>query len=154
MNIIGFRNSPSQLRYAILAIDGNEISFRNASGEHALSYPKNIVAIPEKLDWLYKEVIRVLDHNCGIRMCALKCNEYLKKESKSTRYTSYADSIVMLACRMHNIPIEHFLYKQIQLTRSEVLDFAQNIAGKSDKLWNDQIADAIAVAYYVGTNYG
>lgn len=150
MKVIGFRNSPTHVRYAVLEVEGNKASFLNASGEHILKYPQSIDDVPDKLDWLFKEVNRVFNLNVETKFCALKCNEYNRSEKTSTRYTAYADAIVLLASRMRSIPVQYFLYKQIHLTSSDVMNFAEAKAGKCNKRWDTQIADAIAVAYCLG----
>lgn len=154
MKVIGFRNSPTLVRYAILDIHGDKVSFKNARGEHILEYPLSIDNVPDKLDWLFKEVTRVFELYDDTKLCALKCNEFIRRETTSTRYTAYADAIVLLASRMRSIPVEYFLYKQIGLTSSEVMTFAEAKAGTCNKRWDTQIADAIAVAYCLGAKNG
>lgn len=150
MKIIGFRNSTTCLRYAVLEWSGDNVSFKNNNEEHSLKYPKELESSEQKLKWLYDEVSRILRKNPDIEAVGLKVSEYGRAEKKSTRFTSYADAMVFLVCGQNQKDIHEFIYTQLPTTSAKVKDYAENLVGKTDKYWDTQIADAIAVAYSVG----
>jgi len=146
MKIIGFRNSTNCLRYAILNWDGEIVSFKNKVGEHSLKYPAGLENTDQKLKWLHDEVTRILTKNPDAECVGLKVSEYGRAEKKSSRYTSYADSIVFLTCAQNNLSIYDFIYSQLPTTSQKVKAYAEGLSGKTDKYWDTQISDAIAVA--------
>ncbi len=147
MKIIGFRNSTTSLRYAILEIDNGKVQFLNANQEHCIKYPKEIEASSGKLDWLYDEVCRILRKHPDTDLVAIKTNEYGRAEKKSTRFTSHADAVTMLACAKNNKDVVDYIYSQLPTSSAKVKEYSENLAGKSDKYWDAQIADAIVAAY-------
>ena len=48
-----------------------------------------------------------------------------------------------------NLPVEMLLYRAIGTKRDEVKEFAENNVGRGEPYWNEQMADAIAVAFAV-----
>ena len=46
--------------------------------------------------------------------------------------------------------IAEYVYSQLPVSSTSVKNYSEDLAGKSDKYWDNQIADAIAVAYAVG----
>lgn len=149
MKIIGFRNSTTSLRYALLEWDGKNATFLNRTDEHCLKYPKEISSIPAKLKWLSDEIDRIIRKNKDIEYVGVKVSEYGRAEKKATRFTSYADAIIFLVCEKNNIPTQEYIYSQLPTTSKDVKGYAEKIAGETDKYWDAQIADAISVAYAV-----
>jgi len=147
MKIIGFRNSTTRLRYAVLEINDNGVEFKNANGEHCIKYPKDIEDNPQKLNWLFDEISRILRKHSDAICCAIKTSEYGRAEKKATRFTSQADAVTILASVRDGKEITDFIYSQLPTSSAKVKDYSEGLAGKTDKYWDAQIADAIAVAY-------
>lgn len=147
MKLIGFRNSTTSLRYAVMEIEKDHIAFLNASDEHCIKYPKEIEDSAKKLEWLFDETCRILRKHPDTACCAIKVSEYGRVEKKSSRFTSHADAVTMLACAKGNKNIFDYVYSQLPTSSAKVKDYSESLAGRSDKYWDAQIADAIAVAY-------
>lgn len=151
MKLIGFRNSTTSLRYAVLEQTDDNLSFVNSDSEHTIKYPTEYEDGPEKLNWLYDEVCRIFRKNSDIHSCGIKINEFGRSEKKVTRFTAHADAITTLACVKSGHSITEFLYSQLPTSSAKVKAYSEKLAGKTDKYWDTQIADAIAVAYAVRT---
>lgn len=149
MKLIGFRNSTTSLRYAVLELADDNLSFVNSGSEHVINYPTEYEDGPEKLNWLYDEVCRILRKNSDIYSCGIKVSEFGRPEKKATRFTAHADAITTLACVKSGHSIAEFLYSQLPTSRAKVKEYSEKLAGKTDKYWDAQIADAIAVAFAV-----
>ena len=146
MKILGIRTAPTVVRYAILDWNGNNTVFVNANAENKLDFPAGISNSAAKLHWLYQELERILRQNPTIERIAIKINEYGRVDSITTRDAAYLDAIVLLIAEEKTIPIEMLMYKSIGTNRNKVKSYSQSICGLSTNYWNEQIADAIAVA--------
>lgn len=148
MSVIGFRASAKEIRYAILESDAEgNIIFINKDMENRIKYPANIDRIEDKLEWVKSEIDRIFRINPNIERAYVKMNEY-GTESSVTRETTYIDSIFLLSAKEHNIPIERRLNSQISSTAAKAKEYAERRVGKTDKYWNNAIADAVLVAFW------
>lgn len=147
MKVIGIRSSSIEIRYAVLEkVNDNNIIFLNRSSENKLVYPAGIEELQAKLKWVKDEFDRIFRQNNDIEKIILKMNEYAGTESGAKRETSYTDAIILLVAAENNIPIERRLYSQIGATSKQVKDRAESIVGRTEKYWNDKMADAIQCA--------
>ena len=148
MSVIGLRATAQEIRYAILESDavGNVI-FANKNTENRIKYPATIDRVEDKLQWVKSEVDRVLRINPNIERIYVKMNEY-GTESSTKRETTYIDSMFLLSAKEHNLPIERKLNSQIASSAAQAKEHAERRVGKTDKYWNNAIADAILVAYW------
>ena len=150
MKVLGIRNAPQKLRYAVMNWDGQRATLVNSSLENMLVLPASITSLKDQIFWLYQELERVLRHHSIIDKIAIKPNEYRPgRESAASRSAAYFDAIVFLIAGKYNIPIESKLYRQIGTNRGEVREFAELNVGRTDTYWDDQMADAIAIAWAV-----
>jgi hypothetical protein len=147
MKVLGIRTAPKQLRFALLKIDGTNIDFLNQNAEHMIKVPAGVTKVEEIIHWQKSEVDRILRQNQDIDLIAIKTSEYARSDTKSTRLASYLDAAVLLASRDANMPVCTRLYSQIGAKRKNVKERAESIVGATDKYWNEQIADAIMVAW-------
>lgn len=148
MRIIGLRASAQEIRYAILDTDVNgNIVFVNKDLENRIKYPATIDKVEDKLHWVKSEIDRILRVNPTIEKVYLKTNEY-GTETATKRETTYIDSIFLLSAKEHNIPVEKKLNLQIESTASKAKEYAESRVGRTDKYWNNTMADAILVAYW------
>lgn len=148
MSIIGLRASAQEIRYAILENDVNgNIVFANKDSENRIKYPANIDRVEDKLHWVKSEMDRILRVNPTVEKVYIKTNEY-GTETATKRETTYIDSIFLLSAKEHNIPVEKKLNSQIASTASKAKEYAESRVGRTDKYWNNTIADAILVAYW------
>lgn len=148
MRIIGLRASAQEIRYAILDTDVNgNIVFVNKDLENRIKYPATIDRVEDKLHWVKSEIDRILRVNPTIEKVYIKTNEY-GTETAAKRETTYIDSIFLLSAKEHNIPVEKKLNSQIASTASKAKGYAENRVGRTDKYWNNTMADAILVAYW------
>lgn len=147
MKVMGIRSSSTEIRYAILEKNnGSDIIFQNRDYENKLVFPAGIEDLQVKLKWVKEEFDRIFRKNNDIEKIILKMNEYAGTENGAKRETTYTDAIILLVAAEYNIPIERKLYSQIGATSKQVKDRAESIVGRTDKYWNDKMADAIQCA--------
>lgn len=148
MSIIGLRASAQEIRYAILDTDDSgNVMFANRDSENRIKYPATIEKVEDKLQWVKSEIDRILRVNPAIERIYIKTNEY-GIETAAKRETTYIDSIFLLSAKEHNIPVEKKLNSQIASTASKAKEYAESRVGRTDKYWNNTMADAILVAYW------
>lgn len=148
MSIIGLRASAQEIRYAILNTDDSgNVVFANKDSENRIKYPATIEKVEDKLQWVKSEIDRILRVNPAIERVYIKTNEY-GTETAAKRETTYIDSIFLLSAKEHNIPVEKKLNSQIASTASKAKEYAESRVGRTDKYWNNTMADAILVAYW------
>lgn len=148
MSVLGLRASAQEIRFALLEkSESGNISFLNQDGENRLKYPTSIGRIEEKLYWVKSEIDRILRINPNVDKICIKTNEFSGTENTAKRETAYVDAIFLLCAKEHNIPVEKKLYSQIGSSAARVRESAERMVGKTDKYWNDKIADAVLVAY-------
>lgn len=147
MKVLGIRTAPKQLRFALLKFDGTNIDFINQNAENLIKVPAGITEVEDIIHWQKSEVDRILRQNQDIDLVAIKTSEYARSDTKSTRMASYLDAAVLLASKDANIPVCTRLYSQIGAKRTNVKEHAESKVGATDKYWNEQIADAIMVAW-------
>jgi len=153
MQILGIRTSPSTVRYAIFDWDGTSGRLLNAGGETKLDFPADKTTIATKLHWLREELNRVLRQNPGVTKMAIKCNEYGRGgEKASSREAAHLDAAALMVAGERMLPVEMLVYRSIGTKRDEVKAFAETNVGRVDPYWNEQIADAIAVAWATRNN--
>lgn len=145
--VIGFRVSTQEIRFALLEKEGNEIVFINRENENRLKYPATINSIEDKLLWVKSEIDRILRINDNISKIIIKTNEFAGTENLSKRETAYVDAIILLCAKEHNIPVEKKLNSQIGSSATKAKEYAEKRVGKTDKYWNNTMADAILAAY-------
>ncbi|HAU4890818.1 hypothetical protein [Aeromonas hydrophila] len=149
MKVIGIRTAPKQLRFALLEFDEVNILFLNQNSENIIKVPAGVNEVEDIIHWQKSEVDRILRQNKDIDLVAIKTSEYARSDTKSTRLASYLDAAVLLASKDANIPVCTRLYSQIGAKRTDVKEKAESIVGVTNKYWNEQIADAIMVAFAV-----
>lgn len=148
MAIMGIRASAQEIRFAILEKNADgKIIFVNKDDEHRLKYPAAIDEVDGKLMWVKSEIDRVLRKNTNITKFIIKMNEYTGTENSGKRETTYMDAVFMLCAKEHNISVERKLYSQIGSSSTKAKEYAEQRVGKTDKYWNNTIADAILAAY-------
>lgn len=148
MKMIGIRASAQEVRYAILEKnEKGQISFVNQNGEHCLRFPSTIEEIGDKLLWVKREFERVFRQNPDISVAIIKTNEFAG-ESNAKRETSYMDAILLLTCTELGIPAYKRLYSQIGTSSNKTKEHAEDRVGKTDKYWNNTIADAINCVFW------
>lgn len=147
MKVLGIRTAPKQLRFALLEINGDNIDFLNQNTENLIKLPAGVTEVEDILHWQKSEIDRILRQNPDIDLVAIKTSEYARSDTKSTRLASYLDAAVLLASKEVNVPVYTRIYNQIGAKRSNVKEHAESRVGTTDKYWNEQIADAIMVAW-------
>lgn len=144
--ILGIRNSPIEIRYAVIEKDVEEFKFLNRNDQHKIIFPKSKEDEIEKMKWYFKE-LESINNKYKFDSVVIKINEYTSPDSKSKRISSYFDAISCLFFSNRNINVHMKTYSSLKKVKSSnVQVFAEEKAGKTDKYWNKQIADAIAAA--------
>ena len=147
MTILGIRTAPGQLRYALIEVKDNKILLTNANTENLIKVPAGIEDYTDKLAWQKEEIDRIIRQNSDIRKIILKTGEYGRNDTKASRLGAYFDAAVILASKEANIPVEGKIYNQLGTKRSQVKEHAEQRIGKTEKHWNEQMADAIIAAW-------
>ncbi len=147
MRILGIRTAPQQIRYAMIDTDGNTCTFLNANSENSLKRPATIISNEVHLKWVKDELSRIIRQNTDITKIALKVPEFSGTKTSTSRLGDYLDAIVLLAAAESGIPIITKLYSQMATKRADVKRHAEERVGKTSTGWNDQMADAVAVAW-------
>jgi hypothetical protein len=149
MKVLGVRTAPKQLRFALLELNGKAVNFLNQSTESLIKVPAGVTEAQDIVHWQKSEIDRILRQNPDIDLIAIKTSEYARSDTKSTRLASYLDAATLLAAKDADIPVCTRLYSQIGAKRADVKERAESMVGATDKYWNEQIADAIMVAWSV-----
>lgn len=148
--ILGLRTAPAMVRYALVEWDGLTARLVNADEENRLVFPADCQRIEQKLHWLSQEIERVLRQHTNIDRIAIKTNEYGRGgESATTRDAAYLDAVIYTIAGKKPLPIDSKLYRSIGTRRDEVKDFAATNVGVTNRNWNEQMADAVAVAWSI-----
>jgi len=149
MTVLGFRSDPNAPRYAIVSKVGGACTLENAASDNKLSVPSYIGedADAERLKWLYSEILAVFDAYPSIAKVMIKQNEYTQSDTKAKRKSAHADAVVLLACAHRGIPVELKIYASMQTTSKDTKQYAETRVGKTDKYWNNKMADAVNAAW-------
>lgn len=150
MKVLGFRGNPRAPRYAVLDYDGTTFTLVNASSDSKLTVPAAISedADGERLGWIYSEIVRILEAHTDIAKVMIKTNEFTQSDTKPKRKSAYIDAAVILAATHRNIPVQALTYNQIAATKARTKVLAEARVGKTDKYWDEGMADAINVAWW------
>ena len=150
MKILGFRGNPRAPRYAVLSYDGTTFTLENANSDNKLTVPPSIDedADGERLSWIYAEIVRILEAHPDIAKVMIKTNEFTQGDTKPKRKSAYIDAAVLLAAAHKNVPVRALVYSQMSATKAKSKALAETRVGKTEKYWDDGIADAINVAWW------
>lgn len=147
MKILGIRTAPKQLRFALVEVADNAVTLLNDDSENLIKVPAAVTEIEDVVHWQKSEVDRILRQNPDVAFVAIKMSEYSRSDTKATRLASYLDAAVLLAAKDAHKPVYSKLYNQIGANRSTVKERAEAHVGNTNKNWNEQMADAVMVAW-------
>ncbi|MSU91904.1 hypothetical protein GE300_20305 [Rhodobacteraceae bacterium 2CG4] len=149
MKVLGFRGDPKAPRYAVVSEVGGAYTLENAASDNKLSVPASIgeEADAERLNWLYQEIRAIFDAHPGIEKVVIKQNEYTQSDTKAKRKSAHADAAVVLACAHRGIPVELKIYASMPTTSKDTKEHAETRVGKTDKYWDNKMADAVNAAW-------
>jgi len=150
MKVLGFRGDPKAPRYAIVSKDDGDFTLENASDDSKLTVPASIgdEADAERVDWVYHEILRILDEHTDISKVVLKQNEFTRQDTLAKRRSAYNDAAVLLACSLRSVPVEIKLYTSLSTTSSDTKSHAESRVGRTDKYWDTKMADAVNAAWW------
>jgi hypothetical protein len=150
MKVMGFRADPSAARYAIVTFDGTTYTLENGNSESRLSYPADIDLASKKVLWLYGEIERIFHANSDIAAVVIKTNEYGLTEKAAMRESSYAEAAVALLSEQRGKPVFIMTYASLGTRSADVKLHAEQRVGRTDRYWDNKIADAIMAAWWGG----
>ena len=105
MKILGIRNAPTTVRYAVVDWDGTAATLVNATDENKLSFPAGLNSFEQKLHWLHQELSRVLRQQPGIERIAVKTSEFGRgRQSSASREAAYMDAVALLLAGENGLP--------------------------------------------------
>jgi hypothetical protein len=145
MKVLGIRNSPTEIRFAISKKDNGSIILENTNGENKLVFPKQISSLSKKVGWLYQELENILSNNPDIKIISVKQNENVSTKYSTVQETAFYDAIAHLVGNNRGLTVNSYVYNNIGTKSKEVKTFAESHTGKTAKYWNSKMADAIAV---------
>jgi hypothetical protein len=150
MKVLGFRGDPNSPRYAVVTEDGGVFTLENASGDNKLTVPASITeeADAERLEWLYREILAIFDAHPGISKVVIKQNEFTQQDTKAKRRSAHGDAAIALACAHRGIPVDLKIYASMATTSGETKRHAESRVGKTDKYWDNKMADAVNAAWW------
>ena len=150
MKVLGFRGDPRAPRYAIVSEAGGVYTLENANADTKLHVPASIAEDDDadRLEWMYREIIRIFDDHPDITKVVVKQNEFTQQDTKAKRKSAHTDAAVMLACAHRHIPVEIKIYASMGTTSAETKTHAETRVGKTPKYWDNKMADAINAAWW------
>jgi hypothetical protein len=148
MKVMGFRADPTAARYAIVNFDGSTYSLANANTESRLVYPADMDQASRKVLWLYREIERIFHTNSDIAAVAIKTNEYGLTEKAAMRESSYSEAAVALLSEQRGKPVFIKTYASLGTRSADVKSHAEERVGRTDKHWDNKMADAIIAAWW------
>jgi len=150
MKVLGFRGDPKAPRYAVVSEVNGIYTLENAVGDNKLAVPASITddADAERLDWIYREILAIFDAHPGIEKVVIKQNEFTRQDTKAKRKSAHADAAVVMACAHRNIPVEMKIYASMTSTSQDTKQHAESRVGKTEKYWDNKMADAVNVAWW------
>lgn len=148
MQILGIRTSSNCVRYAVVEVDGNSAALVNESSENKLNFPADCEEIYQKVYWLYAELERIYRLYPNISKVAIKMNQF-GNEKMTNRYSTQMDGVVMLSAVKNGKTVNNMIYANMMqgMSSKKVKEFAETNVNRSDKYWDVQMADAVAVAW-------
>lgn len=126
---------------------GGACSLLNAGAENLIRKPAHIEDVAAHLYWVKDELRRVIRQNPGLDLIALKTPEFQGRKTNASRLGDYLDAVVLLVAAETGIPVVTKLYSQMATRRADVARHAEDRVGRTSTNWNDQMADAVAVAW-------
>ena len=147
MTVLGLRVAPQAARYALVDYDGRVFTLLNANVESRLLYPANVSQPAEKVNWLYRELQRILHTNRDLSRACIKTNEYMGRESKPRRESAFLEGAVLLFCKQNAIPVTVTVYASLGTRRSDVKNDAEQRVGRTSTYWDTNMADAVVAAW-------
>src|SRR5690242_18653123 len=153
MRILGIRIAPQQIRYALVeSLADTSVLFSvllNAAGENLIRKPAHLSEVSDHLKWVKDELHRVIRQIHSLDVIALKTPEFQGGKTNVSRLGDYLDAVVLLVASEVGVPVISKLYSQMATRRSDVERHAEDRVGKTTSNWNQQMADAVAVAWVV-----
>lgn len=147
--VLGVRTAPQQVRYAVVERSGDIFRLLNRSSENLIPRPAgfNDTDLAGLLGWIHEEMERILRQNPAISIVSVKVAEFANTNTGAYRLGNYLDAAVLLAATNSQIPAFTRLYNQIGTRRADVKRHSEQRVTRTDDVWNEQMADAIAVAW-------
>lgn len=145
MKVLGIRNSPTEIRFAIAEKINGNIKILNKNQENKLVFPKHLHDLSQKVGWLYQELENIIANNPEIQIIVLKQNENVSTKYSTVKETAFYDSMAYLIGNNKGIKVNSYVYANIGTNRKDVSNFAETNAEKTDKYWDSKMADAISV---------
>lgn len=145
MKVLGIRNSPTEIRFAISEKINNNIVLLNINGENKLIFPKHLKSLSQKVGWLYQEFDNIISNDPDIKKIAIKQNENVSTKYSTVQDTAFYDAIAHLIGNNKGITVNSYVYNNIGTKSKEVQTFSESFTGRTTKNWNSGMADAVAV---------
>ena len=147
MKVMGVRVGPKHTRVAVVGRERGECTLLSTDAATRLTYPADLSSPDEKMFWLYREMARLHHEHPDLVKVCIKTNEYTQTDTKGKRESAYLEAAIMLYCRQQNIPVSVSVYGSLGTRRADVMCHAERRVGRTAMYWNQQMADAVVVAW-------
>lgn len=146
MKVLGIRNSPTKIRFAIIEGDKSSFAFINSNDENKIELPKSAKTEFEKFEWIKSEFERIFDKYGPFDHMAIKQNENVPGRYSSLKPVMFLDCIATMVSIKNHTQFSSVVYTTINTKSKEVVKYVENLGLKSNINWDQQMADAIAVS--------
>jgi hypothetical protein len=147
MSTLGIKVTPSLIVYALAENQNGQKIILNINSEFRIVFPKKMESIKEKVTFLFEEIIRIVDLNPSIKMIAIRESEYTRyPEDDSKRFSKNLDGVIMAVAAHKNIPFTKKVMQSLKVKKSNLMEAAEAISGKTKTYWNEDIAETIMAA--------
>ena len=147
MKVLGIRVNPKKTRIAIVVREAKKYIMISSHVDSRLTYPADLKRIEHRVDWLFREMNRLHHDHPDIDRVCIKTNEYAGQDTKAKRETAYLEAATMLYWRQQSIPVSAKTYKSLATRSADAKKHAESRVGRTDKLWDTQMADAVIAAW-------
>ena len=150
MRVIGFRVRKDHFRYAVLELDaGGNVLWLNRTDEHKWTVPRAATTKSKALIEVHREVTRVIAKYSPSEI-VIKAADAMRGMKPSPERVAL-EAVIMLAAEQLHVGSSERKYTNLTskaepINSGTVRTYAQRFVQPLDNGWDDEIADAIAVA--------
>lgn len=133
----------------MLTANGMDLEFENKLGENKIDLPKGLESESAVLAWVKSEFQRIVDNYGPFDHVGIKQNENVSTRYSLVKTVMFFDCIASMAAVENHIRFESFVYPNLGTNSGSVKAYVESRSLKTEKHWDIQMADAVAVAYHI-----
>lgn len=147
IKVLGARVGPKSTRIALVKRDGCEYELLTSGVESRLKYPADLPAVADRALWLYREMQRLQNEHPDTAKVCIKTNDFGLTDTKSKRESAYLEGVILLHCGLSNVEVMVHTYSSLPTRSADVKMDAERLVGRTDKYWDNPMADAVVAAW-------